>query len=194
MQGAGRLGELLRNARRGAGPPLEVPPPVIARPGRSVFAVHDGNVTIAAQRAGADPDSDECIARQVVHNRVTSVGRAALGDMLLNIGVAPGFVAVGTGTKAAEDADTGLQIEVYRAALSRRYRFTGLVRLKLFLSVSDANGNLLTEAGLFVGTSYNTSGSPSLGGQCFARATFAPYFKDGTTQLTITWDLPITSG
>ena len=194
MQGPGRILGMVRAARDGE-PLVTLPASELRRLLHGPkFDIAGGNVALKLQPAGADPESGPCIHEQTVHNRVTLNGRIVLGDLLLNIGPAPGFIAVGTGTKAAEDNDDALQVEVFRAAVTRRYRFTGLARFKLYVSADDANGFTLTEAGLFAGTSYSTAGVPQLGGLCFARATFSSVVKDNTTQLTLTWDFPLTSG
>jgi hypothetical protein len=92
---------------------------------------------------------EEC---SVNENIVTDVGLAELarivnGEALLT-GVA-WTIAVGTSTTTPVAGDTGLGASVFSAVITSRSRSSTSISFKLFIDTTQANGNTLTEAGLF---------------------------------------------
>ena len=92
---------------------------------------------------------------------------------------------VGTGTSPASLTDLYLQNKVTiagasyeKAKTSTTYPTANSVTFSFVLTTAEANGNLLTEFGLF--DSNNTM---------FARVVTAGYYKDATTTLTLEWTI-----
>ena len=69
----------------------------------------------------------------------------------------PSHIALGTGTTAASAADTTLEGEVYRGAISSKVKPSSKrVRYTLSLGVNQANGNALTKCGLITAATGGT--------------------------------------
>lgn len=222
-----------------------------------------GNVLVEVRRAG----SGELLHEERVKNRVTGAGRDVMRNLILNVGGAPGYLAIGTGGTTTADDMVALEAEIFRAAITRRIAGTSRAIFKIFLASTDANqrftglawtrsgttatitrnghglangavvniedssdtaalpnnaslvsgvttntynvpavnigatsgtctewsGKSLQEIGLFVGTNFSLGAQPLLGGTLFARATFTPIVKDSTIELTVTWEMVVTS-
>lgn len=107
------------------------------------------------------------------HNRVVAVGRNQVRDAVYGDGMtAPTRIALGTGTAAVADSQTTLGTEVWRDVFTTKSKGESRVEIKYFLTSTTANGNTLTEAGLF------NSAAP--GGDMHARVVFA----DGIAKTT----------
>lgn len=153
----------------------------------SAFQVY-GNLDIEVFTAEGRP-----IHHDRVNNKIPATGRNVLRDLLARgvpgsgTGFAPTNMAVGTGTTAPTDGDIKLETEVYRAVLDGRKAFSSRVDYQLFLTVSDANGNTLTEAALV--------DSPTTdGGNMLARAKFnTAIIKTSSIQAVLTWSIIIAS-
>jgi len=117
-------------------------------------------------------------------NVVTTAGRNRYAALLTEESTAfPDYIAVGTGTTAAATSDTALETEVDRNQIVGRSNSTGVSTYKAFFGKDEANGSLLSEAGLF---------DLSSAGTMFCRALFAsPIVKVNTMSVTITWTVTI---
>lgn len=86
----------------------------------------------------------------VVHNIVTDVGLAQLAKVLVQAAYTTNFqVAVGTGTNTPAAGDTALQTQVFIALVTSQTFSGAVASYKLFLDTTQANGNTLSEVGLF---------------------------------------------
>jgi len=127
------------------------------------------------------------LSEQVGHNLVTNAGRNLIRDFLLSDrNKQPTNMAVGTGTTAAAVGDTALVTEVYRDSITLRTSEAYKATFQLFIPEDSANGNTLTEAGLFsVANGIST---------LYARFIFASSIpKTSANSVTITWDITITA-
>jgi hypothetical protein len=114
-----------------------------------------------------------------VHNLVTTVGKNLIADNLLDSPTLgkPTHMAVGTGTTAANVADTTLETELDRNALTSKTRNTNVVTYVANWAAGDATGTI-TEAGLFTASS---------AGNMPNRAVFSGIPKGASDTLAITW-------
>jgi hypothetical protein len=124
--------------------------------------------------------------RQVMHNMVTLAGFNLVRDLLGNVAV-PGlsYFGLGTGTTAPVITDAALEAEVFRDALTGLTFDAGLLTASYFLGAASANGNTLSEIGLF---------THAAGGTLFARALLSqPFAKTVDRQATFNWYIGINS-
>jgi len=85
-------------------------------------------------------------------NIVTNVGLAELMRLVNNdplLTATEWEIAVGTGTTTPVAGDTALANQVYRAGITNRARSGTSIAFKLFIDTTQANGNTITEVGLF---------------------------------------------
>lgn len=129
-----------------------------------------------------DADTGQLLDRQEVHNLAVTAGRNLLRDFL-NGDAVTGLThfAVGTGTNAVTAADTALQTEVFRDALTKKTKDTVKLTCQYYLASGSANGNTLAEAGLF---------NAATAGTMYARVNLASTIvKTASIAVTFTWDL-----
>jgi len=132
-----------------------------------------GHVTITVYRGGK---VDQHYHRG---NLVVNSGLQLLGALLVGTSnERAGQIAVGTGTAAPQPTDTALGNEVIRGAFTSTWQSGSQLILSYFLDTTQANGQTLTEAGLF-GTN-NT---------LIARVTYPPIVKDENTAVLYQWTL-----
>lgn len=91
-------------------------------------------------------------------------------------------VAVGTGTTAPTEADTALEAEVLRRAREEITQTDTETTVSMWIPSTDANGDTLSEVGVF---------DASSGGNMFSRSTFDPITK--TSDMEIWIDIKITN-
>lgn len=126
------------------------------------------------------------LARRLVKNLVVAAGRDLVVEMLGGTANAhPTHIAVGTGATAVTDLDTVLVTEIYRDLITRRRPFASRLQFQLFMDTTQGNGYSYTEAGIF-----NVRNAVSV---LFARVVFAAVPKDSSSNLTISWDVFLTS-
>ncbi len=106
-------------------------------------------------------------------------------DEIYSTAQTPSYLAVGTGTTDPADGDTALETEVFRNVLTGRTPADKKITLQLLLTADEANGNNLTEAGLF---------PTSVGGTLFARATFNQIIKTTSISVTFNWEMTFSEG
>lgn len=94
-------------------------------------------------------------------NLITQSGLNWFASLFINetTNDVPFYIALGTGTTAAASTDVKLQSEVFRKLIASKSRQNNMVRLRMFLLQSEANGNW-TEMGVFAaGTDNKDSGT-----------------------------------
>jgi len=125
-----------RRQRRRGWPRIYAPAPIYV------------NIGIEVRRA----DTGELLSEEWVKNRVTGSGRDIMRNLLLNVGPAPNYIAVGTGGTPAADDNVQLEAEVLRSSPTRKILGTSRAIYKLFLSSADANQR-------FTGLAWTRSGT-----------------------------------
>lgn len=138
-----------------------------------------GEVRIKVRRHG------EMVREIVSRNMVVNGGLDLLADLFIGATTTiPRALAVGTGTTAPTKADTALEAEVYRSPQLTEYSRggTGAAIFKYYLTASQANGNTLTEAGLFTSNS---------GGTMVARVTHTAITKTSAESVTYEWTITL---
>lgn len=126
--------------------------------------------------------------REVIKNLVVTAGKNHIADQLSDKGeAAMSHMAIGTGTTAVNAADTALQTELDRNALTSKTQGTGSDAHKVTYvgdwAAGDGTG-AITEAGVF------NSGSA---GTMLCRSVFSVKNKGAGDSLTMTWILTISS-
>ena len=132
--------------------------------------------------AVTDAATGAVLAEQAAHNLVVNDGLNLIRDLLDGDAVAGiTHFAVGTGTAAATAGDTALGTEVFRAAVTGRTSNSQQLVVSYYLPSGSANGNTLTEAGLFNAASVGTM---------FARVKLASSIvKTASIAVTFTWTI-----
>jgi hypothetical protein len=127
-------------------------------------------------------DTGQIIATQEHHNLVVDDGLNLLRDFLDGATVAGlSHFALGTGTAAVLAADTALDTEVFRDTFAGTTTASKTLTISYFLNSGDANGNTLSEAGLF---------NDPTAGNMFARVLLSPpIVKTVSIAVTFTWTI-----
>ena len=122
-----------------------------------------------------------------IHNLMTNVGEAHIADQLASSPdeSAMSHMAVGTGTTPPTSANTALEFQIDRNALTSRTQGAGGDDNDIIYvgdwAAADGTG-AITEAGIF---------NSSADGSMLARATFAVINKGAADTLKITWTVTI---
>lgn len=104
-----------------------------------------------------DVATGEIVASGEAHNLVTNAGLNLVRDLLDGDSVAGiTHFAVGTGSAVVTALDTTLDNEVFRDTVSGRTSNAQQLVVQYYLGSGDANGNTLTELGLFNAASAGT--------------------------------------
>ncbi len=118
-------------------------------------------------------------------NLVVDAGRNLVRDFLANdapTGLT--HIAIGTDATAAAAGDTALGTEVHRAAFTSTPVKNNLeLVLRLYVGTGTANGNTITEAGLF--------NDPSAGTMLARAILSTPIVKTSSIAATFTWTLSL---
>ncbi|WP_447978071.1 hypothetical protein [Candidatus Nitrospira bockiana] len=132
-----------------------------------------------------DATTRRLVLRRRAKNRVPTGGLNHLCDLLKGDTTAKlTDFAVGIGTNAVQPTDTGLQSEVFRAAITKMTRAGGTLTITYFLPSTAANSQTLSEAGVFA-----AAGSGAL----FSRVTFAGIAKTSSLTITFVWTVHFSS-
>ncbi len=119
-----------------------------------------------------------------VNNLVVTAGRQHVADQMSNLSAAAmAYMAIGTGTTDVDAADTALQTELDRNALTSKNQGTGTEANKVTYICEWAAGDgtgAITEAGVFNSASAGTM---------LCRSVFAVKNKGAGDTLTLTWVL-----
>lgn len=127
-----------------------------------------------------DPQG-KIVKEDAVHNLVVTSGRNLIRDFLFGDAVDPlSHLAVGTGLSDPVITDASLGSEVYRAVFSTSNKTNLKITYTLFLGTGTANGNYLSEAGLF---------NHAVSGTMYSRAIYAPIDKTSAITVTYTWEI-----
>lgn len=129
-------------------------------------------------------ETGELLRTEETHNLFVDAGLNLLRDFL-NLGAGTGLnrFALGTGTTAVTAADTLLQTEVFRAAFTQTTTANHQLTVKYYLAAGSANGNTITEAGIFGNGATDTANSGTL----FARVLFTADAKTSAEAWTFSW-------
>lgn len=126
------------------------------------------------------------VVKQVeeVDNLITTAGRNAIVERLdSSPGTAqPSHMAIGTGATAANAADTTLQTELDRNALTSNTSSANVLTMVGDWAAGDGTG-AITEAGVL---------NNSSGGTLYSRAVFSVINKAAGDTLSITWTYTLT--
>jgi hypothetical protein len=119
-----------------------------------------------------------------VDNLITTAGRNAIVERLDSSPATgqPTHMAVGTGTTAANAADTTLETELDRNALTSNTASTNVLTMVGDWAAGDATG-AITEAGVLNAASNGT---------LYSRAVFSVINKGAADTLQITWTYTLT--
>jgi hypothetical protein len=120
------------------------------------------------------------------HNLTVNSGLDLIRDFFYGDAVEPlNFFAVGTGTTAEAETDTQLVTEVHRDQFTKKTKITHGVEFQYYLSSTTANGNVISEAGLFGNGATATANT----GIMYARVTFPGEEKTSAEAWTFRWTL-----
>lgn len=123
-------------------------------------------------------------------NLVVTTGRNLVRDLLSGNATQLNEFAIGTGITAPVATDTTLETEVFRDQFTSMTAMAdGQLQVQYYLGSGSANGNTISEAGLFGNGATATANSGAL----YARGTFAGEVKDSTQAWTFSWTLNFTA-
>lgn len=142
------------------------------------------NISVNVTKQVFDAVTGGLLREEQTHNLFVDAGLNILRNFL-NLGAVTGLnrFAIGTGTAAVTAANTLLGIEVFRDQFTQTTTANKELTVKYFLSSGSANGNIITEAGLFGNGATNTANSGTL----FARVLLVADQKTSAEAWTITW-------
>jgi hypothetical protein len=132
-------------------------------------------------------------------NKVTLYGVDTMVELLQDRGYSPAYCGFGTDGTATTEQQQWLGGEVFRNAWARRWVYFGSVQYQITVLTTQANGNTLREAGMFVAANapFTTAvaGYSTLQdtGILFARTVLVPFAKTASNSLTLKWDLNLQS-
>lgn len=103
-----------------------------------------------------DAKTKEVVDTREMHNLMTTNGLNWVRDLMGGTETRATKIALGRGETAPTASDTALDIQVWgignQGVIDRRIATAQKMTHKIFLGSEDANGNVLSEAGLFRGT------------------------------------------
>lgn len=128
--------------------------------------------------------SGKLLRKEETHNLFVDAGLNLVRDLFNNVSVT-GFdrFAIGTGTTAVTASDTQLETEVFRDSFTQKTSTAKTLTIKYFLASGSANGNTITEAGIFGNGATDTANSGTL---C-ARVIQTADAKTSSESWTYTW-------
>jgi hypothetical protein len=143
------------------------------------------NVSANVQVTIQDAVTGAIVSQQEHRNLVVSGGLDLIRDLLDGDAVAGlTHFAVGTGTGAVSATQTGLGDEQFRDTVTQRTSNAQQLIVSYYLASGSANGNTLSEAGLF---------NDASAGTMFARVLLSPGIAK-TTAIAITFNWTINLG
>jgi len=121
-------------------------------------------------------------------NLIVTTGRVHVAELLGGYPRRPSHIAVGTGATAPVAGNTTLGTEVFRKIITRRRSPSApnnyKIIFQMFLTTAEANGNTLTEAGIF---------NRAALGSMLSRVTYTGIAKTSSITVTYTWEISITT-
>jgi len=142
-----------------------------------------------------DASSKKTIRKIRAKNRFTRHGRNYLRNLMGSpehihtSTMTPNYMAVGSGSTAVTDLDTGLVAEIFRQIITNKTRTDTLEPLILFqmiLTSQQANGQELREAAIF--------STEQLYRDCWARVTHELISKSSSIEVIYDWTLTLGIG
>ena len=129
-----------------------------------------------------DAKTNEVISTRESHNLMTTLGLNWVRDLMGGTEVRASAIGLGVGTAAPNVSDTALASAITPVfTIDRRVAGTAKMTHKVFIPVGSANGNTLSEMGLF------------RGGLLIARALISPTIsKTDAVELTIAHEITVT--
>ena len=123
------------------------------------------------------------------HNLIVTNGKNLIRDMLGLVAGVTGlnYFAIGTDNTTVQVTDTTLGTEVFRDTFTKTNLSSAKINIQYYLGSGSANGNTLTEAGLF---GDDATGTPD-SGTLFARVTHTSIVKTSSIAVTYSWDVNI---
>ncbi len=117
-------------------------------------------------------------------NVVTNVGRNQFASIIAqDTSTFPSHIGIGTGTTAAAVSDTALETEVDRNALVSDSATSGVITYRAFFGKDEANGNTISEVGLFDAAS---------SGNLFCRSVLSSTVaKTASISISLTWTITL---
>ena len=142
----------------------------------------DLSANVHIRQCWMGPNGNLVYEDQEMKNLVVDAGLNLLRDRLAGLSSSYAtHLAIGTGTTAVSAAQTTLATEIFRDALTSATTTSKAATLKYYLAAGSANGNTLSEIGLFTASS---------GGTMIARALLAsPIVKTASVTATFTWTI-----
>lgn len=133
-----------------------------------------------------DAATGRLVSRQILSNLTVLAGRNLIRDFL-NGDAVTGLThfAVGTGTTAPVAGDTTLGAEQFRDVITTLTKDAAKLTVTYYLASGSANGNTLTEAGIF---------TTDVDGTMYSRALYTGIAKTASIAVTYSWDLTFTPG
>jgi hypothetical protein len=140
------------------------------------------NVSANVQVTVQDADTGAILSQQEHKNLVVSGGLNLIRDLLDGDAVAGlTHFAVGTDTSPVSATQTTLGTEVFRDTVTQRTSNTQQLIVSYYLASGSANGNTLSEAGLF---------NDATTGTMFARVLLNPAVpKSSAVAVTLNWTI-----
>ena len=129
-----------------------------------------------------DARTREVLETRETHNLVMTSGLKWVRDLIGGTESRASKIALGTGATAATVSDSTLVTQVYEQAIDRRIGTLSPAKMthKIFVGSADANGNDLSEVGLFRGS------------LLIARAVLSPAIsKTDLVELTISHEITV---
>ena len=124
-----------------------------------------------------------------VNNLVVSVGKAMVGDLLIDVeGTGLTYHAIGTGNTAPSAGDTALTTESARKAITAKSRSGNVLTLSTFYLAAESTYSI-AEIGIFGGS---TAGVTADSGKLFSH--FLQTYDNSAGAFDLTFDYSITIG
>lgn len=141
-------------------------------------------ISVNVKKEVRSAKTGKLLRTEKTHNLFVDAGLNVLRDFLGGNGVT-GLerFAIGTGTTAVTASDTLLDNEVFRDALTQKVSTLKTLTVKYFLASGSANGNTITEAGMFANGATDTANSGTL---C-ARVLFTADAKTSSEAWNFNW-------
>jgi len=130
-----------------------------------------------------DPQTKVILKTIVLANLIVDTGLLVIPGLLTGTDLSfIDYFAVGTGVVDAAFDDVDLGNRVWTESVDTRAVNQNIGIWTTIIGESEANGNTLTECGLFVD-------DPEVGGTLFSRRTHEPILKDNSFEMVYEWHI-----
>ena len=140
-----------------------------------------------------DARTGEIKSEKVTKNIIPTIGRTAMACQLANqqtYDMGAKYIAIGTGTTGADNADTTLETEVYRKAVSSDNYSNNVAYIAGFFTAAEDNGNY-KEFGIF-GDGIATQASGTVDTGILYSRVLEAINKSALETLTVEWSITFT--